>query len=56
MALYFRCMVLLQDIWFAVYFETTTSEEESTQACNSLEAASTVHPSDATWVCEFGPP
>ncbi len=46
-------LVLLQDFWFAVYYETTTSDE--TQACNSAEPASTVHPSEATWVCEYGP-
>ena len=46
-------LTLPQEFWFAQYRESTTSDAEQLPACNSEEPASLVHPSEATWVCEY---
>lgn len=48
-------VAVLQEIWFAQYLTTTTSDAEQLPACNSEEPANLVHPSEATWVCEYIP-
>ena len=45
-------MPFLKFYWFAAHLPTTTSEETET-VCVSEELASTVHPSEATWICEY---
>ncbi len=44
--------VARQEYWIALYGGDPSYPETMTQACNSLEEASLVHPSEATWGCE----
>lgn len=42
----------LQEYWFAFDGDTTVPEELEVK-CGSEQLASTVHPSEATWICEY---
>lgn len=46
------CAPFTQSHWLAFYGDTG-SPETMTQACNSEEASSLVHPAEATWICEY---